>query len=182
MKCAARGSLEIQDAKKTQKIAICAPSHNSVELSLQLRHVEIIGKRLVKQQYFFQMSPQYAELPPTNGWDRLVSLRHPQQISTGFTSSLRYCSDVSLWRPTNLCRILGRLLAWYTVYTFFGALAPWRNFATCKIHIASKSCVRLYCQRYCTALQERESDKLCGMVQGMEIRNFCRGRHLHSEP
>jgi len=67
MKCAARGSLEIQDAKKTQKIAICAPSHNSVELSLQLRHVEIIGKRLVKQQYFFQMSPQYAELPPTNG-------------------------------------------------------------------------------------------------------------------
>jgi len=28
MKCAARGWLEIQDAKMMQKIAICAPTHN----------------------------------------------------------------------------------------------------------------------------------------------------------
>jgi len=36
MKCAARGSLEIglQDAKMTQKIAVCAPSHNFVGLYL----------------------------------------------------------------------------------------------------------------------------------------------------
>jgi len=32
LKCAARGSLEIQDAKMTQKITICAPSHNFVGL------------------------------------------------------------------------------------------------------------------------------------------------------
>jgi len=31
----------------------------------------------------------------------------------------------------------------------------WRNFATCKIHFASKSCVLLYWQRYSTALQQR---------------------------
>jgi len=30
LKCAARGSLEIQDAKITQKIAVCAPSHKFV--------------------------------------------------------------------------------------------------------------------------------------------------------
>jgi len=30
LKSAARGSLEIQDAKMTQKIAICAPSHNFI--------------------------------------------------------------------------------------------------------------------------------------------------------
>jgi len=35
MKCAARGSLEIQDAKITQKITICAPSHKFVELYLR---------------------------------------------------------------------------------------------------------------------------------------------------
>jgi len=36
LKCAARGSLEIQDAKMTQKIAICAPSHNFSELYLRI--------------------------------------------------------------------------------------------------------------------------------------------------
>ena len=27
-------------------------------------------------------------------------------------------------RPTKLCTMFGRLLGWYTVYTFFGALVP----------------------------------------------------------
>ena len=41
------------------------------------------------------------------------------------------------------------------IYTFLRALAPWRNFARWKIHFTSKSCVLLYWQRYCTALQQR---------------------------
>ena len=43
---------------------------------------------------------------------------------TGFASCLRYCSDVAHRRPTNLCTMSGRLLGWYTIYTFSGALAP----------------------------------------------------------
>jgi len=35
MKCAARGSLQIQNAKKSSKIAIWAPSHNFVGLYLR---------------------------------------------------------------------------------------------------------------------------------------------------
>jgi len=35
-----------------------------------------------------------------------------------------------------------------------------------------------YWQRYCTALQQRVSAKLWSVVQGMELPNFCRGRHL----
>jgi len=35
LKCAARGSLEIQDAKMTQKITTCAPSHKFVGLYLR---------------------------------------------------------------------------------------------------------------------------------------------------
>jgi len=66
-------------------------------------------------------------------------------------------------------------LVHYT-YIFGGIL---RSFATCKIHFASKSCVLLYWQRYCTALQQRASAKLCGVVQGMELWNFRRGRHLY---
>jgi len=36
-------------------------------ISLQLRHVSTIAKKLVKQQYLLHMSPQYGELQPTNG-------------------------------------------------------------------------------------------------------------------
>ena len=46
-------------------------------ISLQLRHLSTIGKKLVKQKYLHYMSPQYCELRPTSGWDRLVSLGYP---------------------------------------------------------------------------------------------------------
>jgi len=65
-------------------------------------------------------------------------------------------------------------------HTFLEVLAPWRNFATCTIHSASKSCVLLYWQIYCTALQQRGQPNCSGVVQGMELRNFRRGRHLYS--
>ena len=49
-----------------------------------------------------------------------------------------------------------------------------------QVKITSKSCVLLYWRCYCTALQQRASVRLCGVVQGMELPNFCRGRHLYS--
>jgi len=85
----------------------------------------------------------------------------PQRISTGFVSWFCYCSDVIHQRPTKLCTMFGSLLGWYTVYTLYIlAFAPWRNFATCKIHFASKSYVLLYWQRYCMALEQWASAKL----------------------
>jgi len=72
-----------------------------------------------------------------------------------------------------------RLLSWYIIHTFSAALASWQNFAGWKIHFASKSCVLLYWQRYCTALQQWASAKLRGVVQGMELQNFHRRRHLY---
>jgi len=47
-------------------------------------------------------------------------------------------------------------------------------------HFMSTSCVLLYWQRYGTADQQRALAKLCGVVQGMELRNFCRRRHIYS--
>jgi len=58
----------------------------------------------------------------------------PQQIS--FASWLRYCSDVAHRIPTKLCTIFGRLLGWYTMYTFLGAFVLQRHFA--KIHVESQ--------------------------------------------
>ena len=45
-------------------------------ISSQLRHISTIGKKLVKQQYLLQKSPQYGELRPTSGGDRSGSLGH----------------------------------------------------------------------------------------------------------
>jgi len=64
LKFAARGSLEIQDAKIRHQrtiVQICWA------ISSQLRHVSTIEKKLVKQQYISHMSLQYGELRPTNG-------------------------------------------------------------------------------------------------------------------
>jgi len=67
----------MQDAKKLPKIR---HPHTIGQLyraiASQLRHVLTIGKKLVKQQYLLHMSPQYAELRPTNGFDLLASLGH----------------------------------------------------------------------------------------------------------
>jgi len=83
-------------------------------ISLQLRHMLTIGKKLVKQQYLLHMSSQHGELRPANGWDRCGSLGAPQQISTGFTPWHRYCSDVAQRKPTKLCTVFGRLVGCYS--------------------------------------------------------------------
>ena len=50
----------------------------------------------------------------------------PQQISTGFASWLRYCSDVAQRKSTKLCAMFGRLLGCYTrgLYIHFRGLLP----------------------------------------------------------
>jgi len=68
LKIAARGSLKTQDAKKSPKIAIWAPSHNFLSGYIFATKAHIDNrKELVKQQYLLHMSSQYAELRPTNG-------------------------------------------------------------------------------------------------------------------
>jgi len=68
LKCAARGSLEIQDAKMMQKNHhLCTIAQVCWAMSSQLRHVLKIRKKLVKWQYLPHMSSQYGELWPTNG-------------------------------------------------------------------------------------------------------------------
>ena len=87
----------------------------------------------------------------------------PQQFSTGFASWQRYCSDVAQRKPTKLCTVFGRLLCWYMTYTFSGFL-PVKEF--CQVQYLL--CVQVlrsalvFWQRYCTALQQWASAKLCG--------------------
>ena len=61
LKPAACSSLEMQDAKNRHLRTIAQLCQ---AISLQLRHVLTIGKKLVKQQYLPRMSSQYGELGP----------------------------------------------------------------------------------------------------------------------
>jgi len=78
---------------RTQKVAKNRHLGTIAQLSRaifsQLRHISTIGKKLVKQQYFLHMCPQYGELWTTSGRDRFTSLGHPSQ-----TIGL-YCSLLS---------------------------------------------------------------------------------------
>ena len=94
-----------------------------------------------------------------------------QQILTGFASSLLQRRRSPEANQTLLDVWPSHGLVHYIF--ILGAVAM------CKIQLASKSCV-LYWQRYCTALQQRASAKLCCMVQGMELLNLRRGRRLYS--
>ena len=57
----------------------------------------------------------------------------PQQISTGFVSPHRYCTNVAPRKSTKLCTMFVCHLGWYTIF-----FLPPNRTATCKIHFASK--------------------------------------------
>jgi len=61
---------------RTQKIAVCAPSHNFVGLYFATKARIDNRKKLVKQPCLSHMFSQYGELRPTSGGDLLSSLGH----------------------------------------------------------------------------------------------------------
>jgi len=65
-------------------------------ISLQLRHISTIGKKIVKQQCLLHMSSQYGELRSTNGGDLFGSLGHTSK----FHRVLRLGS-VTAWRSSS---------------------------------------------------------------------------------
>jgi len=146
---------------RTQKLCKKLPSAAQIlrtieqlrwAISLQLRHVSTIAKKLVKQQYLMHMSPQYGELQPTNGWDLLASLEHPskfQRVShLGFTTAL-----ASLHGGQSNFVWMSRGPVHY-IYIFRSSCLPADYSARCKIYFASKSCILLYWQHYCVALKQ----------------------------
>jgi len=136
-------------------------------VSSQLRHVLTIRKKLTKQQYLLHVSAQYGKLRPTNGRDLFTSFRHPSKFQR--VSCLAFVTAATLLTggQPNFARRLA-VSCTGTLYIPFRGLLPRWNFARCKMHFMAKSCLLLYWQRYCTALQQRSartSAKLCGMVQ-----------------
>jgi len=111
-------------------------------VSSELRHVSTIGKKLVKHQYLPHMFSQYGKLRPTNGWDRFVCLGHPSKFQTvSRLASVTAATSLSGGQP-NFAQCLAvfyRLVHIHGIY--LGAIARWRNFSRCKIHVTSNSCI-----------------------------------------
>jgi len=69
------GNAELKKSPKTRHLGTIAQLCPAI--SLQLRCISTIGKKLVKEQYLLHMSLQHGELQPTSGSHRFVSLGHP---------------------------------------------------------------------------------------------------------
>jgi len=139
--------------------------------------------KLIKQQYFLQMSWQYGELRPISGWDRFTSLGHPANFNRlrVLASLLQRRRSPEANQTLHDLWSSPELVHYIYIYTFLGVFAlPLIEFCHVQNSLWSKSCVLVYWQRYYTALQQRASAKLCGAVQGMELRKFRRRRHLYS--
>ena len=91
--------------------------------ALQLRHVSTVRKKLVKQQYLLQMSPQYGELWPTNSSDRLGSLWHPSKFQRVSCLSFVTAATSLTGGQPNIARCLA--VSWAgTLYIHFRGLLP----------------------------------------------------------
>jgi len=115
-------------------------------ISSQLRHVSTIGKKLVKQQYLLQMSLQYGELRPTNGWDRLAGLGHPSYFN-GYRVSAALLNDtlVSYWSSAKLCGVEQRAPPMFDRATITMGIGPHSSYSFYIIihYIAKKFYMRL---------------------------------------
>jgi len=131
-------------------------------ISSQLRHVSTIGKKNLLNSNISPMSSQYGELRPTSGWDRFGCLGHPSKfqrvLGLGFVNAAMSLNG----SQPNFAGCL--VISWAGIlYIHFRRFLPRRRFVRCKIHFVSKSCILLYWQHQCTALQQQASAKLCGV-------------------
>ena len=106
-------------AEEVASPATALQGHHFVQ---QLRHPLTIGKNLLNSNTS-TCAPQHGELRSTNGWHLLASLGQPRKFQPvsrlGFVTA-----PTSLNAGQQNCRMFGRLLSWYTIYTFWGLLPP----------------------------------------------------------
>ena len=167
--------------KKSPKIRhLCTIAQVCRAISSQLRHLSTSGKNLSHSnisstclQNMVNFGPLTAEIC----WR--VWFGVPQHILMDFTSWLRYCTGVTERKSTKLCTMFGHLLGWYTIYTFWGLLAPDGILPAAKLTLRPSS-VFSYIGTVTARHSSSGRQPNFGVVQGMELQNFRRGRHLYS--
>jgi len=110
---AARWKYRMQRSPKIRRLRTIAQLCPAIPS--QLRHVSTIGKQLVKQQHLLHMSSQYGELTADIGllvWGTPANFNRFRVLA-----SLLYRRRSPEANQTVRCTF-GRLLGWYTIYTF----------------------------------------------------------------
>ena len=133
-------------------------------------------KKFVKQQYV-HISPQYGELRPTNGWDRFTSLELPSEFQPDSRLPFIPAATSITGGQPDFVRCLA--VSWAgTLYIHFQWLLP-RD----RILPGVKFTLRPSVVFYIASIPARHSSSgrqpNCCVVQGRELRNFRRGRHLY---
>ena len=161
-------------------------------MSSQLRHVSIIGKKLLNQQYFPHMSSEYGELRSTSGWDRFGCLWHSsefQRVSRLGSVTARYSSSgrqrvrgsltiIALYKSTylltKLCGVEHRALPIFgraAITLGIGPHSSWLYFAPIIAWSTGQRNNILCSHKMCTA-----GDKQVNKIQIIE---FWRARRFH---
>jgi len=122
------------------------------------------------------MSSQYSELGPTNAERPVGGFGTPQQISTGFASWLRYCSDFAQRKSAKLCTMFGRLLGWYIDFRW---LLPLTEF--CQVQNSLCVEVLLHDTGAVGVSQTLQHGTRNGITELSLLTIFNKGRHLYSE-
>jgi len=160
LKRAACGSLKIQDAKIVKNL----PSgHHRTTLSgyifATIRHVWTIGKNFLSRSISSTCAHNMVNFGPLAAEIGPVVWRTPANFN-GFRV---LAALLQRRRSTEASQTLHGVWPSHGLLHYMHFLAPLRNFARCKVHFASKSCAFVFWQRYCTALQQGASAKLCGV-------------------
>jgi len=151
LKCAARGSLEIEDAKNRH---LCTIAQLCRAVSSQLRHISTTGKKNLLKSNMSSTSSKYGELRPTNSWDRFRSLGHPSKFQrvlrlafvtaakslTGGQPNFARCLAV-FWAGTlciHFCRLLPRWILRSAKFTLHPRLAFSYNGSVTAWHSSSR--------------------------------------------
>jgi len=175
LKCAARGSLKIQDVKIRQNSPY---GHHRTIFSGYIfatkAYIDSRKKNSAKQQYLLHMSSQYGELWSTDGWDQLASLGHHIRFQRVSRLGFVVPTSLNLGQP-NFARWLAVFWAG-TLYIHFRGLLPPNGIlpgAEFALHPSlAFSYIGSVTARHSTWLKQWSSSKLCGVGQGRDLRNF----------
>jgi len=93
-------------------------------MSSKPRHVSTIGKKLLNSNISYACTNNMVNFGSLAAEICCRVWGTPANFNRFHVLASLYYSDVAHRRPTKLCTMLSRLLDWYTIHTFLGALAP----------------------------------------------------------
>ena len=104
---------------------------------------------------------------------------HPSKFKRVLRLALVTAATSLTGGQPNFARCLA--ISWAATYIFGGSCPGTESCQVQNSRYVEVLRSPIHWQRYYIALLQRASAKLCGMVQGMELRNFRRGRHRYSD-